>query len=85
MLKYEYLACLQIYDQIKELITGTAFITIQNDILYINIDAGKGIKFKYEYKNISYELLGNELNCDKIVRIVMNEYKEFILNRFFRR
>lgn len=46
---------------------------------------GRGIRYKYEYKGLSYEMIGRELNYDKVVRIIVHNYKEFIIDKFFRR
>lgn len=45
---------------------------------------GKGIKFQYEYKGVSYEMIGRTLNYEKVVRIILHDYKEFIIKRFFK-
>lgn len=85
MKKKEYLTCMELHKKLKEEIEGNIFITIENDTLIVHITGFRGIRFNYEIRHISYELIGYELNYEKIVRIITNEYKSFIINKFFRR
>lgn len=45
---------------------------------------GRGMRFEYRYKGISYEMMGRELNYDKVVRIILHDYKEFIMKKYFK-
>lgn len=85
MLKKEYLECIEIHKKIKEEVTGNVYITIKDDTLMVYINSFKGVKYRYEYKHISYEMIYGKLNSDKIVRIIINDYRHFIMNKFFRR
>lgn len=85
MLKHEYLACLELHRRIKEEIIGDVFTTINNDTLVIRILAERGIRYSYEYKNISFEMICGQLNYDKIIGIFLREYKDYMMKRFFRR
>ena len=86
MLKHEYLACLELHKRIKENILGDVFVSIDdNDTLIVYITGYRRIKYKYEHKYISYEMFGGELNYDKIVRIIMRDYNDFVTKKFFRR
>ena len=76
---------MEIYNKLKEYIEGSLFTTVINDTLVVHIYPLRGLKYKYEYKGLSYEIIGNEINTDKIVRIIVNDYKDFIMKRFFRR
>lgn len=86
MLRHEYLACLELHKRLKENILGDVFVSIdENDSLIIHISAYRHMKYKYEYKHISFEMFGGELNYDKVVRIILHDYNEFIMRKFFRR
>lgn len=86
MYKHEYLICMDLHKKIKEMVTGTVFIVIDNDTLVVHINGPRGINYKYEHANISYEMVGRDLaNYDKIVNIILNKYEEFVMTKFFRR
>ena len=86
MLKHEYLICMDIHKKLKEEVRGTVFAIIDTDTLVVHINGVRGINYKYEYKNISYEMIGRDLrDYDKIVNDILTKYKKFILNKFFGR
>ena len=85
MLKHEYVTCMELHKRLKDKIIGHIFITIENDNLAVHINGGRGVRYDYVIRDISYEMFGYELNYDKIIKIILREYEEFILNRFFRR
>lgn len=85
MKKKEYLTCMELHKKLKEKIAGNIFITIENDTLILYINSFRGVRYKYEIRCISYEVIDGELNYEKIIRIIMDDYKEFIMNKFFRR
>lgn len=86
MLKHEYLVCMDLHRLIKDKVTGTVFAVIDNDTLVVHINGPRGINYKHEYKNISCEMIGRDLrDYDKVVNIILDSYKEFVMNKFFRR
>ena len=85
MRKREYETCMELHKKLKEEIAGNIFITMENDTLIVHITGFRGVRFNYEIRHISYELIGRELNYEKIVRIITNEYRSFIIDKFFRR
>lgn len=86
MVKHEYLICMDLHKMIKEKVTGTVFAVIDDDTLIVHINGPRGINYKHEYKGISYEMIGRDLaDYDKIAKIILNSYEEFVMRKFFRR
>lgn len=83
----EYMICMEIHKKIKERITGNVFISIDNmDTLHVNIKSFRNIKFRYDYPGISYEMIDSYfINSDKIVNIILQNYKDSLMKIFFRR
>lgn len=84
MIKKEYLACLEVHKRLKEKINGNIFITIKNNTMIVYINPGRGVHYKYAYECISLEMIGRELNYDKITKIIFENYKQFIHNKYFK-
>ena len=87
MLKFEYIACMNLREKIRDRINGNIFISIkENDTLLISIRSFRGLRFIFTYPNISHEIIGqNFINSDKIINKFLNDYREYLEKIYFRR
>ena len=84
MIRKEYLTCLEVHKRLKEKINGNIFITIKNNAMIVYINPGRGVRYKYVYECVSLEMIGRDLNYDKIARIIFENYKQFIHKKYFK-
>lgn len=86
MLKKEYIACMELHEKLKEKVNACMFISISSDdTLFINLKTFKGLKYTYEYPNISYEIEDTKfINLDKIINMFLNDFKNYILKMYFK-
>lgn len=80
MLREEYLTCLTLHKKLKERIKGRIFITIQENTLIVNINAGRGIKRHYRFKCDIKEV--DEIYVGDTAYRIERDYRKFINNRF---
>lgn len=87
MSKFEYIACMNLREKIRDRINGNIFISIkENDTLLISIRSFRGLRFIFTYPNISYEIFGQSfINSDKIINKFLNDYKDYLQRIYFRR
>lgn len=87
MSKFEYIACMNLREKLRDRINGNIFISIkENDTLLINVRSFRGLRFIFIYPNISYEIFGQSfINSDKIINKFLNDYKDYLQKIYFRR
>lgn len=87
MSKFEYIACMNLREKLRDRINGNIFISIkENDTLLINVRSFRGLRFIFTYPNISYEIFGQSfINSDKIINKFLNDYKDYLQKIYFRR
>lgn len=87
MSKFEYIACMNLREKIRDRINGSIFINIkENDTLLISVRSFRGLRFIFTYPNISYEIFGQSfINSDKIINKFLNDYKDYLQRIYFRR
>lgn len=87
MSKFEYIACMNLREKIRDRINGNIFISIkENDTLLISVRSFRGLRFIFTYPNISYEIFGQSfINSDKIINKFLNDYKDYLQRIYFRR
>lgn len=87
MSKFEYIACMNLREKLRDRINGNIFISIkENDTLLISIRSFRGLRFIFTYPSISYEIIGqNFINPDKIINKFLNDYKKYLEKIYFRR
>lgn len=87
MSKFEYIACMNLREKLRDRINGNIFISIkENDTLLISVRSFRGLRFIFIYPNISYEIFGQSfINSDKIINKFLNDYKDYLQKIYFRR
>lgn len=87
MSKFEYIACMNLREKLRDRINGNIFISIkENDTLLISVRSFRGLRFIFTYPNISYEIFGQSfINSDKIINKFLNDYKDYLGRIYFRR
>lgn len=87
MSKFEYIACMNLREKLRDRINGSIFISIkENDTLLISVRSFRGLRFIFTYPNISYEIFGQSfINSDKIINKFLNDYKDYLQRIYFRR
>lgn len=83
--KQDYVTCLELHKRLKEKVLGHVYITIDNEELTVVITGHRRLKYIHVMKDISYEMVYKDLNYDKVVNIILNGYRDFILDKFIRR
>ena len=78
MEKHEYLACMDLHTELKKRIKGKIFVAIRDNTFDIFIKDNTGIKYKRTVENIS-----KEIGVNNLANRIMNDYKGYIINRFF--
>lgn len=78
MEKHWYYMCMDLHKKLKEKIKGGIFITMQDGILTVNINAGRGIRYR---RNIT-EITRN-IDVDKLADQLVLDYRHFLENSFF--
>ena len=87
MSKFEYIACMNLREKLRDRINGNIFISIkENNTLLVSIRSFRGLRFIFTYPNISYEIFGQSfINSDKIINKFLNDYKDYLQRIYFRR
>ena len=75
----------ELEESLKEKVLGHVYITIDNEELTVVITGHRRLKYIHVMKDISYEMVYKDLNYDKVVNIILNGYRDFILDKFIRR
>lgn len=78
MEKYDFIRCMNLHKKLKERIKGGIFISTDRGKLYVNINAGKGIRYRSNINNIP-----DKNNIDKYVNAIVDDYKAFINEKYF--
>ena len=78
MEKYDFIKCMNLHKKLKERIKGGIFISANREKLYVNINAGKGIKYRIAVNDIP-----DKNSIDKYANAIVDDYKAFINEKYF--
>lgn len=78
MEKYDFIRCMNLHKKLKERIKGGIFISVENGKLSININAGRGIRYR------SYiEKLPEREDIQTYADSIERDYRAFINEKYF--
>lgn len=78
MEKYDFIKCMNLHKKLKEKIKGGIFISIEQGRMSININAGRGIRYR-SYINV----LPNKNDINRYADSILYDYKKFINEKYF--
>lgn len=78
MEKYDFIKCMNLHKKLKDKIKGGIFISIESGQMAININAGKGIR----YRSYINQLPGKN-DIDKYADYIERDYRKFIEEKYF--
>ena len=79
MEKYDFITCMNLHKKLKERIKGGIFISINNSQLSININGGRGIR----YRSYINELPRGKEQIQKYADSIERDYRSFINEKYF--
>ena len=79
MEKYDFIICMNLQKKLKERIKGGIFISIDNGQLSININGGRGIR----YRSYINELPREKEQIQKFADLIEKDYRSFINEKYF--
>lgn len=79
MEKYDFITCMNLHKKLKERIKGGIFISIDNNQLSVNINGGKGIRYRSYINEIPKRKEQIQIYADSIER----DYRAFINEKYF--
>ena len=79
MEKYDFITCMNLHKKLKERIKGGIFISIDNGQLGININGGRGIR----YRSYINELPREKEQIQKFADSIEKDYRSFINEKYF--
>ena len=79
MEKYDFITCMNLHKKLKERIKRGRFISIDNGQLSININGGRGIR----YKSYINELPRGKEQIQKYADSIERDYRSFINEKYF--
>ena len=79
MEKYDFITCMNLHKKLKERIKGGIFISIDNGQLSININGGRGIR----YKSYINELPRGKEQIPKYDDSIERDYRSIINEKYF--
>lgn len=79
MEKYDFITCMNIHKILKQRIKGGIFVSIANGQLSININAGRGIRYRC-YIN---ELPKGKEQIQKFADSIEYDFRKFINEKYF--
>ena len=79
MEKYDFITCMNLHKKLKERIKGGIFISIVNGQLSININGGRGIR----YRSYINELPRGKEQIQTYADSIEKDYRSFINEKYF--
>lgn len=79
MEKYDFITCMNLHKILKNRIKGGIFISIENGQLGININAGRGIR----YRSYINELPKGKEQIQTYADSIERDYRSFINEKYF--
>lgn len=79
MEKYDFIICMNLHKILKNKIKGGIFISITNEQLCININAGRGIHYKSYINNLP----NNKNELQRYAKSIEYDYRKFINEKYF--
>ena len=78
MEKHWFFMCKKLHKILKERIKGGIFISMDDGVLTVNINAGRGIRYR---RNITE--VPRDIDVEHLAEQITLDYKMFLNNRFF--
>ena len=78
MEKHWFFMCKNLHKNLKERIKGGIFVTMNEGVLSININAGRGIRYRRNITEIPWNI-----DITELTEQIILDYKMFLNNRFF--
>lgn len=79
MEKYDFITCMNLHKKLKEKIKGGIFISIVNGQLSININGGRGIR----YRSYINDLPRGKEQIQTYADSIEKDYRSFINEKYF--
>ena len=79
MEKYDFITCMNLHKKLNERIKGGIFISIDNGQLSININGGRGIR----YRSYINDLPRGKEQIQKYADSIERDYRSFINEKYF--
>lgn len=79
MEKYDFITCMNLHKKLKERIKGGIFISIVNGQLSININGGRGIR----YRSYINDLPRGKEQIQTYADSIEKDYRSFINEKYF--
>lgn len=79
MEKYDFIICMNLHKILKNKIKGGIFISIASGQLCININAGRGIRYKSYINNLP----NNKNELQRYAESIEYDYRKFINEKYF--
>ena len=84
MLDYEYELAKALQPKLKKIIRGKIFVSVQNDILSVEIANPYGNRWNYAIRNFAHEVLEGNFNTDRIASDIVYRYRKYMTDNVTR-